>query len=182
MVTGWSAGGRGHCEGAAVALSSYFSRSPLQNLKQTFYFLENTQCLIRCSQKLQTIALASAKTQCPDLTLIASRTYNSMCPSRPKMCVCVRVCVCDCHTPIPCTGLVHTGLSLCSWEVGRRQSDKNTTQLKPVSPEPLSWVHILPPPLTCSVTCRQLLCGVCLSVPQLPPLCNGGAYFTSEGG
>lgn len=128
LVTGWSAGGRAHCEGAAVALSSYFSRSPLQNLKQTFYFLESTQRLIRCSQKLQTIALASAKTQCPDLTPIPSLSYNSMCPSRPKVCVCMCVTV----IPHPCTGLVHTGLSLCRWEMGRRQSDKNTTQLKPV--------------------------------------------------
>ena len=174
MVAGWSAGSRGHCEGAAVALSSYFSRSPLQNLKQTFYFLESTQCLIRCSQKLQTIALASAKTQCADLTPIPSLSYNSTCPSRPKVCVCMRVTI----IPPPLHRAGPQGLSLCSWEMGRRQSDKNTTQLKPVSPEPLSRVHILSPPPTCSVTCRQLLCGLCLSAPQLSPLCNGGTYFT----
>ena len=64
------------------------------------------------------------------------------------MCVCV--CVCDCHTPIPCTGLVHMCLRICSWEIGRRQSNKNTTQIKPASPgasspgfKPLSTSNLL---------------------------------------
>ena len=88
---GWSARGRG----TVRALSSYFPTSPLQNLEQTFYFLEKTQCLIRCSQKLQTIALASAKTQCPHLTPIPSLSLQQYLSLQAKgVCVCVCVCVC----------------------------------------------------------------------------------------